>query len=98
MNIIEYKGIVAFHPGYYIKSYLDEEVYTKEELTEKLGLTPKQLHDLLNGKMDVNWRLAEKLSQVFGTSATMWTNLNAEFNRKHHEIKKMRAEDRKTRY
>lgn len=40
-NYVEYKNQIAFHPGYYIKEYIDELGLTQEDFANRLGTTPK---------------------------------------------------------
>ena len=32
MNKIEYEELIAFHPGYYVKDYIEDQGITQEEL------------------------------------------------------------------
>lgn len=43
MNKIEYQELIAFHPGYYVKDYIDEQGITQEELAKRLQTTPKYI-------------------------------------------------------
>ena len=38
-NIIEFGNKIAFHPGYYIREYIDELGMTQEEFAMRLGNT-----------------------------------------------------------
>lgn len=89
MNKIEYKELIAFHPGYYIKDYIDDQGITQEELAKRLQTTPKYVSDLVNGRINLTDEMVLKLSIVFGTSTTMWLNLNQKYIEKKLEIEKM---------
>lgn len=88
MNKMEYKELIAFHPGYYIKDYIDDQGITQEELAKRLQVTPKYVSDLVNGRINLTDEMVLKLSIVFGTSTAMWLNLNRKYIEKKLEIKK----------
>lgn len=88
MNKIEYEELIAFHPGYYIKDYIEELGITQEELAKRLQTTPKYVSDLVNGRINLTEEMVLKLSIVFGTSTTMWLNLNKKYIEKKLEIEK----------
>lgn len=88
MNKIEYKELIAFHPGYYVKDYIDDQSITQEELAKRLQTTPKYVSDLVNGRINLTDEMVLKLSIVFGTSTTMWLNLNQRYIDKKLEIEK----------
>jgi len=86
MNKIEYEELIAFHPGYYVKDYIEDQGITQEELAKRLQATPKYISDLVNGKINLTDEMVLKLSIVFGTSTTMWLNLNQKYIEKKLEI------------
>ncbi|XCP85387.1 HigA family addiction module antitoxin [Roseburia hominis] len=87
MNRIEYEELIAFHPGYYVKDYIEDQGITQEELAKRLQVTPKYVSDLVNGRINLTDEMVLKLSIVFGTSTTMWLNLNQKYIEKKLEIK-----------
>ena len=88
MNKIEYEELIAFHPGYYVKDYIEDQGITQEELAKRLRTTPKYVSDLVNGRINLTDEMVLKLSIVFGTSTTMWLNLNQKYIEKKLEIEK----------
>lgn len=88
MNKLEYQELIAFHPGYYVKDYIDEQGITQEELSKRLQTTPKYISDLVNGRINLTDEMVLKLSIVFGTSTKLWLNLNQKFIEKKLEIEK----------
>ena len=91
MNKIEYEELIAFHPGYYIKDYIEEQGITQEEFAKRLQTTPKYVSDLVNGRINLTGEMALKLSSVFGASETMWLNLNKNYIEKKLEIEKKKT-------
>lgn len=74
-NFVEYKDKVAFHPGYYIKEYVDESGLTQEDFAKRLDTTPKNLSILIRGDQRLSVDMAMKLSRMTGTSAEYWLNI-----------------------
>lgn len=93
MNKIEYEELIAFHPGYYVKDYIEERGITQEELAKRLQVSPKYVSDLVNGKINLTDEMVLRLSTVFGTSTNLWLNLNKNFIEKKLEIEKRRKMD-----
>lgn len=69
-----------FHPGIYI----DEERLARDmsvtELALAMEIRPAQLRGLRKGEEPVYRAIAEKLANVFGTSAEVWLNLQRAFD------------------
>ena len=89
---VEYNDIMAFHPGYYIKEIIEEMELTQEEFAVRLGTSPKNLSELLAGKIKLSTDLASKLSIMLGTSIDVWLNLEKTFESKIAEIEKRKKE------
>ena len=79
-NYIEYNDKVAFHPGYYIDELLDESGLTKEDFAIKLDISPEDLSMLIRGERGLSVDVAMKLSEMFGSSADYWLNLQNAFD------------------
>lgn len=88
MNKAEYKELITFHPGYYVGDYIDELGITQEELAKRLETTPKYVSDLVNGKINLTEEMVLKLSIVFGTSTTLWLNLNQRYTKEKLKIER----------
>ena len=73
-NVFKYKNRRAFHPGYYIKEYIDYNGFTQEDFAERLGTTPKNLSILIRGEQGLSLDIALKLSRVTATSVEYWLN------------------------
>lgn len=79
-NYIEFNNKIAFHPGYYIKEYIDDLGITQEEFAIRLGTTPKNISILLKGEQSLSLEIASKLSRMLGTSVKFWLNLQSEYD------------------
>ena len=93
MNKTEYKELIAFHPGYYVKYYIDDQGITQEELAKRLQSTPKYVSDLVNGRINLTDEMVLKLATVFGTSMKLWLNLNQTYIEKKLEIERQKRID-----
>lgn len=85
-TVLQYKEIIAFHPGYYIKEIIDDMEITQEQFAKRLGITPKTVSTLVNGKSDISDDIARKLSIMLGSSVELWVNLQKEYDIKKAEI------------
>ena len=79
-NYVEYRNKIAFHPGYYIKEYIDEMGLTQEDFANRLGTSSKNISYIIHGEQSISIDLATKLSRVIGTSVKYWINLQNEYD------------------
>ena len=86
---LEYKNQIAFHPGYYIKEMLEYKGMSQGELAIRLHTSEKHVSDFLYGKTNLSDDMAINLSIVFGTSVSMWLNLNQKYIKKKQEIENL---------
>jgi len=90
-------NLIAFHPGYYIKQYLDDQSMNQRELADRLNTNEKRVSELVNGKIELDSNLIESLALVLGTSETLWKNLNDKYLETKAQIEKQnRLEQEKT--
>ena len=69
------RTIRKFHPGVYIKDALDAMNMSSKEFSIRTGISERTLSDLINEKGSVTFDIATKLSEFFGNSVNVWTNL-----------------------
>ena len=69
-----------------LREYREEIRISPHDLAGETGLTVGELYDLESGKTDIDDFLAEKLSEVFGTSKQFWFNLQANYNEDYIRI------------
>lgn len=93
MNKIEYKNLIAFHPGYYVKDMIEDMEISQEEFANRLGVSGKTVSKLINGKINLSNDIALQLSTMFGTSTEMWLNLQQSYDVKCLEIKREKQLD-----
>ncbi len=91
------ENLIAFHPGYYIKKYLDDQNMNQRELADRLNTNEKTVSQLINGKIDLDGKLIAGLALVLGTSESVWKNLNDKYFEIKSQIEKQnQLEDEKT--
>lgn len=78
--VVKYNNNIAFHPGYYIKEYIDEMGFTKKGFACMLGITPSTLNELVSGDRKLTTDIAYKLSELLGTSMEVWLNIQKTFD------------------
>ena len=81
-KIIEYKDLIAFHPGQYIGELIEDYQMTQKEFAEKLTVSPKKISKLVNGEESISNDLAQKLEKLTNISMKTWLNLQASYDRK----------------
>lgn len=97
MNKISNDSLAAFHPGFYIKKYLDAQGMKQSELANRLNVSEKVVSNLVNGKINLTDDMAEGLALVFGTSVGLWLSLNKIYfdkKRKIEENKKIKEDEK----
>ena len=70
----------AFHPGYYIKEYLEDIQMTQDEFAKRVGISGKQISLIIKESASITPDIAFKLSKLMGTSIEMWLNLQTKYD------------------
>lgn len=91
---IEYKDLIAFHPGCYIAEIIEDYNVSQKEFADRMGTTPKTVSKLVNGEINLSEDLAGKLSRMTGISYKLWRGLQVEYEIKKREIEEMQESDR----
>ena len=85
-KIVEYKDLIAFHPGQYVEELIKEYNVTQKEFAERLGISEMKLGKLVNGEESISNDIAEKLTNITNTSMKTWLNLQNAYDVKIAEI------------
>lgn len=85
-NEIEYKNLIAFHPGSYLEEIIEELNMTQEEFAKRINLSTKTVSKIINGKANITPEVASSLPSVTGISAKTWLNLQDSYDLKIQEI------------
>ena len=69
-----------YHPGYYLKEYLEEIQLTQDEFAKRLGISGKQISLILSENASITPDIAYKISKLIGTSVELWLNLQSNYD------------------
>ena len=85
-KIIEFKDLIAFHPGQYVEELIEEYNVTQKEFAERLGVSEMKLGKLVNGEESISNDIARKLAKVTNISMITWLNLQNAYDVKVTEF------------
>ena len=85
-KIVEYKDLIAFHPGQYLGELIEDYEMTQKEFAERLGISEIKLGKLVNGVESISNDIARKLAKVTNISMITWLNLQNAYDVKIAEI------------
>lgn len=72
--------IKRYHPGKYIQQYIDDLGMSNKEFSFRSGISERTLSDLLSGKGNITFAIANNLASFFDTSINYWTNLQNDYD------------------
>ena len=90
---LEYKDLIAFHPGDYVSEIVDDLNITQNEFANRLGVSSKTVSKIINHEDGISVETADKLERVTGVSIQTWLNLQAQYDAKVQEIKNAQDAD-----
>ncbi|MBR4613426.1 MAG: HigA family addiction module antidote protein [Kiritimatiellae bacterium] len=68
------------HPGeILLEEFLKPLEMSRIHLAKEIGVAPRIVNELVNGKRPINADMAMRLSRFFGTTAQLWLNLQAHY-------------------
>ena len=79
-----------FPPGEYLRDELNARGWTRENLALMLGMSRRQLNNLIAGKTAVTAETASKIGDAFDQDPQLWMNLQTAY-----ELAVAAQEDRK---
>ena len=85
-KIVEYKDLIAFHPGQYVEELIEDYNVTQKEFAERLGVSAKTISKLVNAEESISKETAHKLAKLSGVSMQTWLNLQNAYDVKVAEI------------
>jgi HTH-type transcriptional regulator/antitoxin HigA len=75
----EFEPDLLYHPGEHIQDLLDEKQMSQSHLALRLGMTPKAVNELIQGKTSLTPAMAQRLENVFRVPAHFWNNLALQY-------------------
>ena len=73
-------NIRRYHPGVYLKDDLEVMNMSAREFSARSGISERVLSPFINGKTDITFDLAYKLSAFFGSSIESWMKLQQNYD------------------
>ena len=70
----------VFHPGVYLKEYIEEMKLSQNEFAKRLGISGKQLSLILKYEANITVDIAYRLSKLIGTSPDFWIKLQNKYD------------------
>lgn len=70
---------IAVPPGATIKEQLEDRGMTQKEFSQRMGMSEKHISNLINGKVELTYDVADRLEYVLGVPAKFWNNLEASY-------------------
>ena len=75
-------GLVAIHPGEFLRETLDELGITQTAFASALDVSPMRVSHLLRGDRPVTAELALRLGRALGQTPQYWLNLQTTYDLK----------------
>ena len=85
-TIVEYKDLIAFHPGQYIGELIEDYNMIQKEFAERLRVSAKTVSKLVNAEEFINKETTHKLAKLSRVSMQTWLNLQNAYDVKVAEI------------
>jgi len=73
------------HIGDHISELLEEKKLTIEQFSDLSQLTIIEANLLLNGKIEVDEKIAQKLKDIFGVPVDFWVKLQEMYKQKYNK-------------
>jgi len=87
------RAIAPWHPGEMIKEdFLADYGITQYALAKALHIPHSRVTDIVKGRRGITADTALRLSRYFGNSAEFWLNLQAEYDLRMADAKRIEAE------
>jgi len=75
------KKIRAVHPGEILyEEFLKPMNISQNQLGRNLGVSPRRINEIVNGKRSITADTALRLSVYFGNSASFWLGLQMDYD------------------
>lgn len=78
---------IAIHPSEFIRDSLEYFKMSQDELANRIGMTPKAISNIMNGKSNITPETAMKLEKVFGTPASFWISAQGKYDEYQNRIR-----------
>lgn len=76
------------HPGESLLELLETYGMSQNELSKRIGYTPKHINEVCKGLKPITPDMAIRLSAVFNLSGDFWNNLQANYESEYKTVTK----------
>ena len=77
----EYRPNYAVHPGRHISELIETLNISEAEFSNKIGISKKQLKDIISGKASITADIANAMPNVYdGYSPKLWLSFQANYD------------------
>lgn len=76
------------HPGESLLELLETYGMSQNELSKRIGYTPKHINEVCKGLKPITPDMAIRLSAVFNLSSDFWNNLQANYESEYKTVTK----------
>lgn len=67
--------ITPIHPGLILRDEFEESEISQSRLAAHIGILPRTVNEIADGKRGISAKMAWKLSKAIGASPLFWMNL-----------------------
>lgn len=80
------KKPIIYHPGKILREeFLIPSQITPQELAQSIGVSSKEMNQIISEKKDLNKAIAASLAVYFSTAPTFWVNLQSNYDEEQVE-------------
>ena len=89
------KRLPPIHPGEILREeFMKPRELSQNALARALNVPPRRINEIVSAKRSITADTALRLARYFGTSAEMWTGLQADYDLRLTRYKKQKQIDR----
>jgi addiction module HigA family antidote len=89
------KKLPPIHPGQILsEEFMKPHALSQNALARALGVSPRRINEIMLQKRSITADTALRLARYFGTTAEMWTGLQADYDLRLARYKKERQIER----
>ena len=80
-TLMKTKKLTPIHPGEILREeFMKPHEHSQNALARALGVPPRRINEIVMEKRSISADTALRLARFFGTSAEMWTGLQADYD------------------
>lgn len=80
------KNTIAVSPGATIKEQLDNRHMSQKKFAIRMDMSEKHISHLINGKVELTFDVAQRLEEVLGVPAKVWSGLEIRYRERLAQV------------